>query len=79
MKIDFKTQTARITKFHIGYNNINLSLGNFEVGLETRKWGEKQEGTHKITFKIDGINYSIPLEIFQNKVKNLIKKLDKEN
>jgi hypothetical protein len=40
--INYKTQTNRATKFTTGVNNINLSLGNFEVGLETTKW-EKEK------------------------------------
>ena len=78
VKIDFKTQTSRTTKFNTGVNNINVCLGDFEVGLETRKWGEKEEGEHRITFEIEGNNYSIPLEIFKEKAKVTIKLLSEK-
>lgn len=78
MKIDFKTQTARKTEFKTGVNNINLFLDNFEVGLETRKWGEKEEGEHRITFEIKGNTYSIPLKIFIEKAKVTIKLLSEK-
>lgn len=78
MKIDFKTQTNRSTKFNTGFNNVNLCLGKFEVGLETTKWGNSQEIEHKITFEIEEHNYSIPLNLFIKNFKNKIKLLDKQ-
>lgn len=75
MKIDFKTQTNRTTKFHTGFNNINICLRDFEMGLETTNWGEREGKEPVITFQIEGHNYFIPLEIFKEKAKVTIKLL----
>lgn len=77
-KLNIKTQTARSTKFHEGFNCVNLFLDNFEVGLTTREWGEIKGGEHRITFEIDGHTYTIPLNIFKKKAKTTIRLLSEK-
>lgn len=73
-EINIKTQTSRTTKMLNGFNCVNLFLKGFEVGLETRNWGEKKEDIHKIAFSIDGEDYVMPLDEFKKRIIPILKR-----
>ena len=75
MKINIKTQSSRATKMLYNFNCVNLFFENFEVGLETRRWGEKKESQHRITFEINGEDYVIPLDKFKQEIIPILNKL----
>ena len=71
MKIDFKTQTPRSTKFHRNVTNINLFCGGFEFGIVTSKyWGDFESREEPlIEMEIEGKNYAMPLSEFIKGIK----------
>jgi hypothetical protein len=72
MKIDFKTQTPRSTKFHTGKTNINLFCNGLELGIVTSKyWGDFESRKEPlIQMEIKGQQY----QINQSKFEKIIKK-----
>ena len=75
MKIDFKTQTNRSTKFHEGITNINLFCNNFQFGIMTSEaWGNFDERKEPIIqLEIEGTVYELPMDKFTGLVKKALR------
>ena len=80
MKIDFKTQTPRSTKFHTKITNINLFCNNFEFSIITSKgWGDFEPREEPlIELEIEGDQYQMPMDEFIDYIKPVLKKWKKE-
>lgn len=75
MKIDFKTQTARSTKFHTDKTNINIFCNGLEFGIVTSKdWGDFEERKEPlIEIEVKGLSYRLNQSDFEKIVKKNFK------
>jgi len=75
MKIDFKMQTPRSTKFETDKTNINLFCNGLEFGIVTSKcWGDFEPRKEPlIEMEIKGQKYQINQNDFEKIVKKNFK------